>query len=208
MFGTMIDKIDTRDLILNAALERILHYGYAKTTMSEIARDCDMSAGNIYRFFPSKVDIAEAVARRYLTKVNQDLAAIVRDKSKTAQARLREIYRHELRRLYEFMQKNRNILEVAKIVEQERPNYYDESKAQERTHLKTVLLEGQETGELSLCCNVDQIAMAIQAAMMKFCYPDFVLKGEIEDLCAEQSTVFDLIFSGLAASSDESKVED
>ena len=57
----MNDKIDTREQILHAAMDRIKHYGYGKTTMAEIARDCDMSAGNIYRFFASKIDIAEAI---------------------------------------------------------------------------------------------------------------------------------------------------
>ena len=55
------DKLDPREAILRAAADRILHYGYNKTTMSEIAADCGMSAGNIYRFYPSKIDIAEAM---------------------------------------------------------------------------------------------------------------------------------------------------
>ena len=63
----MNEKIDTREQILQAAMDRIKHYGYAKTTMAEIARDCDMSAGNIYRFFASKIDIAEAMARKLNT---------------------------------------------------------------------------------------------------------------------------------------------
>ena len=58
----MSEKTDTRQQILDAAFQRIMHYGYAKTTMAEIARDCCMSAGNIYRFFASKIDIAEAMA--------------------------------------------------------------------------------------------------------------------------------------------------
>ena len=40
-------KADPREAILKAAADRILHYGYNKTTMSEIAADCGMSAGNI-----------------------------------------------------------------------------------------------------------------------------------------------------------------
>ncbi|HBQ47618.1 MAG TPA: TetR/AcrR family transcriptional regulator, partial [Hyphomonas atlantica] len=37
----MNDTTDTRQLILDAAMERIVHYGYSKTTMSEIAKDCN-----------------------------------------------------------------------------------------------------------------------------------------------------------------------
>ena len=64
--AVMTDKTtDPREAILNAAAERILHYGYNKTTMSEIAADCGMSPGNIYRFFEAKIDIGEEMARKH-----------------------------------------------------------------------------------------------------------------------------------------------
>ena len=56
----VIETLDeTARNILDAASERFQHYGYGKTTMSEIAKDCNMSTGNLYRYFPSKLDIAE-----------------------------------------------------------------------------------------------------------------------------------------------------
>ena len=55
---------ETARAILDAASRRFLHYGFGKTTMSEIAGDCNMSTGNLYRFFGSKLDIAEAFVRR------------------------------------------------------------------------------------------------------------------------------------------------
>ena len=47
--------------ILSAAEERFKHYGFNKTTMAEIAKDCDMSAANIYRFYDSKEEILAAL---------------------------------------------------------------------------------------------------------------------------------------------------
>ncbi|MEZ5914966.1 MAG: TetR family transcriptional regulator [Parvularculaceae bacterium] len=41
---------ETARAILDAASRRFLHYGYGKTTMSEIAGDCNMSTGNIAIF--------------------------------------------------------------------------------------------------------------------------------------------------------------
>ena len=61
----MDEKSATRDRILHAAMTRIKHYGYGKTTMAEIAADCDMSPGNIYRFYEAKIDLAEAMARKH-----------------------------------------------------------------------------------------------------------------------------------------------
>ncbi len=47
---------------MEAAKKRFSHFGYAKTTMAEVASDCSMSPGNLYRFFPGKLDIAESIA--------------------------------------------------------------------------------------------------------------------------------------------------
>ena len=54
----------TREKIIVAARERFSHYGYPKTTIAELAEDCAMSPGNIYRFFKGKIDIAVEIARR------------------------------------------------------------------------------------------------------------------------------------------------
>ena len=39
---------------MNAAWERFVQYGFVKTTMAEIARDCGMSAANLYMFQSNK----------------------------------------------------------------------------------------------------------------------------------------------------------
>ena len=59
---TMSEKSSIKEQIVEAAKKRFSHFGYAKTTMAEVATDCRMSPGNLYRFFPGKLDIAEAIA--------------------------------------------------------------------------------------------------------------------------------------------------
>lgn len=88
----MDEKHATRDRILEAAINRIKHYGYGKTTMAEIAADCDMSPGNIYRFFEAKIDIAEAMARKHYAAEQAELSAIARKKDWPADKRIREIF--------------------------------------------------------------------------------------------------------------------
>jgi AcrR family transcriptional regulator len=46
-----------------AARARFQRYGYAKTSMQEIAADCGMSAANLYRYYDGKLAIGLAVAR-------------------------------------------------------------------------------------------------------------------------------------------------
>ena len=51
----MAEKDTVREKIVEAAKKRFSHFGYAKTTMAEVAADCEMSPGNLYRFFPGKL---------------------------------------------------------------------------------------------------------------------------------------------------------
>ncbi len=43
-----------RARILEASQGRFRQYGYNKTTMAEVAKDCGMSAANLYRYFENK----------------------------------------------------------------------------------------------------------------------------------------------------------
>ncbi|MGO9983446.1 MAG: TetR/AcrR family transcriptional regulator [Rhodomicrobium sp.] len=52
---------DTRARILTEAERLFRHYGYSKTTVADIADACTMSSANVYRFFPSKSAIVEAI---------------------------------------------------------------------------------------------------------------------------------------------------
>ena len=58
----MMDAGDTKNQILKAAERLLEYYGYQKTSMADIARDCQMSPANIYRFYKGKDDILAEIA--------------------------------------------------------------------------------------------------------------------------------------------------
>jgi AcrR family transcriptional regulator len=51
--------------------------GYAKTAVADIARALSMSPANIYRFFPSKAAINEAICEKHFAGVHGILRAIM-----------------------------------------------------------------------------------------------------------------------------------
>ena len=67
---------EPRAQIVAAARKRFQHFGYGKTSMAEIAGDCAMSPGNIYRFFPASLDIAEAIATADYENIWPQLSAL------------------------------------------------------------------------------------------------------------------------------------
>jgi AcrR family transcriptional regulator len=193
----MNDITDTREQILNAAMERIHHYGYGKTTMSEIARDCSMSAGNIYRFFASKIDIAEAMARKFNAKVFEDYAAIARKKT-SASSRLREFFEMSLERTYSAIEEDAKILEVANVLKQERPLYFNEQMAQERVYMVQILNDGVQSGEFRSLDRPEETAEFMQSALMKFRFPQLFSALSLPKLQRELDGVLSLLLASLS----------
>ncbi len=68
------------DTILDAAEVRFADYGYNKTTMAEIAADCSMSVGNLYRHFKNKEAIAlTSIQRGLQNKLDAGIEAASRE---------------------------------------------------------------------------------------------------------------------------------
>ena len=194
----MNDTTDTRQQILEAAMERIVHYGYSKTTMSEIAKDCNMSAGNIYRFFASKLDIAQAIGRKFNSELYQTYASICR-KPITAADRLRQFFEFSMVRTYEALEEKDKLVELAETLADERPLFMNEQLAQERVYLVQILENGIEAGEFRPLDRKEETAEMIQASMMKFRFPQMFSHLTLPKLKRELAGVMDLVLAGLSA---------
>jgi AcrR family transcriptional regulator len=77
----------TPERILEATEEVLRRYGLAKATVVDVARALDVSHGSVYRHFPSKASLREAVAKRWLDRANAPLEKIA-EASGPAPARL------------------------------------------------------------------------------------------------------------------------
>jgi AcrR family transcriptional regulator len=63
------------ETIVSAAEEVLRRHGPEKATVLDVARMLGVSHGSVYRHFPSKMALREAVIRRWLDRVREDLAA-------------------------------------------------------------------------------------------------------------------------------------
>ena len=194
----MDEKTATRERILQAAINRIKHYGYGKTTMAEIAADCDMSPGNIYRFFEAKIDIAEAMARKHYAEEQAELSAIARKKDMPADQRLREIFFKRLRDSYCLLEENAKIMEIAEVLHRERPMFANEQLALERVFLAAVLEDGEKAGLFAPGDHAFTAEM-MQSATMKFGVPQLFSALTLPKLERELDGVLKLILNGLYA---------
>jgi AcrR family transcriptional regulator len=77
----------TPERILEVTEDVLRRYGLAKATVVDVARALDVSHGSVYRHFPSKASLREAVAKRWLDRVDAPLRKIA-EGSGPAPARL------------------------------------------------------------------------------------------------------------------------
>ena len=77
----------TPERILEVTEDVLRRFGLAKATVVDVARALDVSHGSVYRHFPSKASLRQAVAKRWLDSANAPLEKIA-EGSGPAPARL------------------------------------------------------------------------------------------------------------------------
>jgi AcrR family transcriptional regulator len=78
MDDAVSDGVLTREKILEAAEDVLRRFGPSKTTVVDVARSLGVSHGSVYRHFPSKAALREAVLERWLHRISGPLEAAVR----------------------------------------------------------------------------------------------------------------------------------
>ncbi|MCW0180233.1 TetR/AcrR family transcriptional regulator [Zavarzinia sp.] len=191
---------EIKQAIIAAAMERLARYGYGKTTMAELAGDCKMSAGNLYRYFMSKLDIAEEIARQSFIRTAERLREVVRRPNVPAVERLRSFLMEQMQITFQELEKDQHWIEMAEIVARERPHVANEGLARVRSLIAEILAMGNATGEFDID-DVNFTAEMIQSATFKFRYPQLFSGLTLDKLEREAAGVIDLLINGLRSRS-------
>jgi AcrR family transcriptional regulator len=192
----MAEKDSIREQIVQAAKKRFSHFGYAKTTMAEVATDCAMSPGNLYRFYPGKLDIAEAIATEDYARHLEHMRKLAVTPGKDARERLHDLLFEELRRTYHKLEKDPRAYEMALVISRERPEFANWMLAEERKILIELMDEAERRDEF-VPENKEFTAEMIQAATMKFRYPQLWSKLTLPKLERELEGVIQLLINGI-----------
>ncbi|MEJ5961552.1 TetR/AcrR family transcriptional regulator [Pedobacter immunditicola] len=98
-----------RVLIINAALNRFAHYGLAKTTMTEIAKDISFSKALLYYYFPDKLSLYVSVIEYLMRAISKELTKSL-EKTKTSTDGIMML----LQKRQGYIQKYYNLMEYSK----------------------------------------------------------------------------------------------
>src|SRR5271165_979967 len=134
-----------RTAIVETADRLFRTLGYQKTTVADIARALGMSPANVYRFYPSKLAINEAVAARLLGTLDAAVWRVARGPGSPAD-RLRLLFRtlQELTISLFFDEKKMHDM-VAAAMEQDWPVIDDYVRTVE-TAIRHIVMDGQAEG--------------------------------------------------------------
>tara|TARA_Y100000588_G_scaffold15024_1_gene16104 strand:- start:5256 stop:5879 length:624 start_codon:yes stop_codon:yes gene_type:complete len=187
---------DTQAQILDAATERFRHYGYSKTTMAEVAGDCGMSAGNIYRYFESKSDIGAAVSIAWFEALHHTVRSAISQPGLNPRQKL-EAYVLTINRFtVESLQNTPHIQEMVDFLCEERRDLVEGHLDSCHEIVAGILLEGVKCGTFEIP-DTATAARAVLNATVRFEYPPLLALSGDTDYEAEARALIALIVDGL-----------
>ena len=165
---------DTRARIMTTAEALFRRVGYAKTAVADIAAELGMSAANIYRFFPSKNAIVEAICERCLSELEARAWAVVRSKA-SAGARIERLFLEILAYNKENLLEEQRVHDIVLLAIEQDWEAIQAHKTSLGNMLELILRDGIAAGEFE---QVDprETAELIKRSMIVFAHP--VLIGQ------------------------------
>jgi AcrR family transcriptional regulator len=184
-----------REQIIEAANEHFRHYGYAKTTVADLAKAIGLSTAYIYKFFDSKKAIGEAICGICLGKMLADLQEVA-DDGKSAADRLRRFFRvlaHGGSELFFHDRKLHDLTVAAQEEQWEAVRRYD---AMLLEIVRRIVRDGRETGEFERKTPLDEVCHAILLALQPFKHP-ILLAQNLDSLNQDVAVLSGLVLRSL-----------
>jgi AcrR family transcriptional regulator len=183
--------------MLDTAEALIRRHGPAKATVVDVARALGMSHGNVYRHFPSKAALREAVVARWLQAVTEPLEPIVAGDAPAPErlaAYLRTLAATKRQRVCgdpELFTAYHNLAE-------EHRDAIAAHLAKLRGHLATILRQGEAEGAWTLA-DADAAARLLLDATACFHHPHHI-RDQVADATAPArlDALLALLIQGLA----------
>ena len=156
-----------------------------------------MSTGNLYRYFPSKLDIAEMFVRVLRGEQVTKLRAVFEAADMTPAEKLREFFLLKFKIAYERFHDKPKAYELSSVLQKERPKVGFEWENAEGRVLAEILLLGDADGTFAIG-DAAATAKILQDTGYRFTSPAVFHEGEFDDLALELHGIIDLILDGFA----------
>jgi|SRR5690242_13642356 len=187
---------DVRTQIVEAAEEYFSHYGYEKTTVSDLAKAIGFSKAYIYKFFDSKQAIGEVICSDRLGMIMKALGEAT-STAPNASERLRRMFRALVEAGSDLFFHDRKLYDLAAAgagAPWPSARVYEDHL---RQLIAQIIVEGRKSGEFERKTPLDETVNAILLVMRPYFNP-LLLQHNL-DLAAEATVqLSSLILRSLA----------
>ncbi|WP_343463142.1 TetR/AcrR family transcriptional regulator [Pantoea sp.] len=159
-----------RDQVVAAATEHFGHFGYEKTTVSDLAKSIGFSKAYIYKFFDSKQAIGEQICANRLNMIMDIVNAAIAD-SPTASERLRQMLKALTQAGSDLFFHDRKLYDIAAVAARDKWPSAALHEERIRQRIENIILEGRGTGEFERKTPLDEASQAIFLVMRPYISP-------------------------------------
>lgn len=185
----------TADQILDTAEEVLRRYGPAKATVLDVARALGVSHGSVYRHFPSKAALRDAVARRWLARITAPLADIAAAPG-PAEPRLRQLVVQLSQTKRRMAADDPQLFATFHQIVTESRDVVGEHLDTLAAQLTHVVADGTASGEF-LATDPAAAGRAVLQATARFHHPAHANEWTDPTIVADLEAVLDLLLRGL-----------
>ncbi len=189
----------TPEKILETAEDVLRRFGPAKATVVDVARALGVSHGSVYRHFPSKAALRDAVAERWLKRVSDPLEKIVESEG-PAPERLRKWIDALIATKRKKVGSDPELFATYQAL-------FGESRDVTTEHVETladqvsrIIADGVERGEFAVE-DPKAAARAVLTATLRFHHPSHAGSWEEPGIDEDFEGVWPFVLAGLGAKS-------
>jgi AcrR family transcriptional regulator len=187
----------TPERILEVTEDVLRRFGIAKATVVDVARALDVSHGSVYRHFPSKASLREAVAKRWLDRVSLPLEGIAED-SGPARARLERYLRTLCAAKQKKVSEDPEMFMTYMTLAREACSVVKAYKEGLVDQIAAIISDGVKEGAFDVA-DVKASARAIYEATIRYQHPAHAEEWKDPELAARFDALLALLLRGLEA---------
>jgi AcrR family transcriptional regulator len=185
-----------REQIVQAANAHFKHYGYSKTTVSDLAKAIGFSKAYIYKFFDSKQAIGQAICSSCLRAIPVAVSESIA-KARNPADKLRRFFGAIIETSVNLFIHERKLHDIAEVSSTERWPSSLQYLATMDEMLRQILIEGRAAGEFERKTPLDEVVRSIMQAMQPFMHP-VMLRENLDRLPEGPIEVVNLILRSLS----------
>lgn len=184
-----------RQHILSAAERLLRHYGPAKTTIADIAKEADVGVGTVYLEFISKEAIIEELSRSWHTAVIAAMRSAAAGSAASYSERLREVFDARLESFLRLAEQGAHARDLVHCVRPCVQNAHSHFEVAERALLVDFLRAGTQARELAVK-DMEATALTLQRAYSSFA-PPRIFGQPVDEVRRLHAAMHELVLNGL-----------